>query len=350
MKKKNAINLIICAAAFVFMAVYIVFVDGVDNLLTSMAKMKAVFLLLAVGLMGVYWLMEAWGLHAALKALHPRQSFRKTLIVTMLGQYYNCITPSASGGQPMQAFYLTQFGTPLSDGMPALLSKFIVYQFVLIVYTGAVLLIRFKTFTGQFAPLMMMVIFGFIINAVVIVLLLMLAFFKAPVKKAALWGIKLLGKLRLIKAENIEAKSEQISEVIEKYHSNFCFIRTKPLLILKMVLYTAVQLTAYFSVSYIIYLGFGLSGTDYFTVLSCQAFVMLVSAVVPLPGAVGAAEGSYSLFFKDIFVGEGRSYVGISVFIWRFLTFYLPIIMGLVISPFLAKMTAKSPPAEDNPT
>lgn len=347
MKKKNIINLLICAAAFVFMAVYILFVDGVDNLLTSIAKMKVGFLLLAVGLMLVYWFMEAWGLHVALKTLHPRQKFRKTLVVTVLGQYYNCITPSASGGQPMQAFYLTQFGTPLSDGMTALLSKFIVYQFVLIVYTGAVLLIRFKTFTGQFAPLMMMVIFGFIINAVVIVLLLMLAFFKAPVKKVAVWGVRLLGKMRIIKADKLDAKIGEISEIIEKYHSNFCFIRTKPLLILKMILYTFVQLTAYFSVSYIIYLGFGLSETDYFTVLSCQAFVMLVSAVVPLPGAVGAAEGSYSLFFKDIFTGGGHSFVGISVFIWRFLTFYLPIIMGLVISPFLGKMT-KSVPAADN--
>ena len=332
------------------MVVYILFVDGVDNLITSIAKMKAGFLLLAVGLMMVYWLMEAWGLHAALKILHPRQKFRKTLIVTMLGQYYNCITPSASGGQPMQAFYLTRFGTPLSDGMTALLSKFIVYQFVLIVYTGAVLLIRFGTFSVRFAPLMVMVMIGFIINAAVIALLLMLAFFKAPVRKAALWGVKLLGKLRLIKAENIDKKSAEISEIIEKYHSNFCFIRKKPILILKMMLYTAVQLTAYFSISYIIYLGFGLRDTDYFTVLSCQAFVLLVSAVVPLPGAVGAAEGSYSMFFNDIFTGGGHSFVGISVFIWRFLTFYLPIIMGLVISPFLGKMTQNKPASADNPT
>ena len=347
MKRKNLINLLICAAAFIFMAVYILFVDGIDNLLTSIAKIKVGFLILAVVLMLVYWMMEAWGLHAALKALHPRQKFRKTLLVTMLGQYYNCITPSASGGQPMQAFYLTQFGTPLSDSMTALLSKFIVYQFVLIVYTGAVLLIRFKKFTGQFAPLMMMVIIGFIVNAVVIALLLMLAFFKTPVKKASLWGVKALGKLHIIKAENIENKRDEISDIIEKYHSNFFFILTKPLLLLKMIIYTIVQLTAYFSVSYIIYLGFGLSETDYFTILSCQAFVMLVSAVVPLPGAVGAAEGSYSLFFKDIFTGGGHSFVGISVFIWRFLTFYLPIIMGLVISPFLGKLT-KNVPAADN--
>ncbi len=232
------------------MAVYILFVDGVDNLLTSIAKIKVGFLILAVALMLVYWLMEAWGLHAALKALHPRQKFRKTLLVTMLGQYYNCITPSASGGQPMQAFYLTQFGTPLSDGMTALLSKFIVYQFVLIVYTGAVLLIRFKKFTGQFAPLMMMVILGFIINAVVIALLLMLAFFKTPVKKAALWGVKLLGKLHIIKSENIDAKRGEISDIIEKYHSNFCFIRTKPLLLLKMILHRCTAYRVLFGILY----------------------------------------------------------------------------------------------------
>ena len=87
----------------------------------------------------------------------------------------------------------------------------------------------------------------------------------------------------------------------------------------------------YFSISYVIYLAFGLNGTDYITIISCQAFVLMISAFVPLPGAMGAAEGSYVLFFKGIFGG----FVHLSTVIWRFLTFYLAIIAGMSVSLFV---------------
>ena len=113
----------------------------------------------------------------------------------------------------------------------------------------------------------------------------------------------------------------------------FLFIKSKPLLILKMCVFTAVQLFLYFSITYVIYLGFGLSETDLFTIIACQAFVLMISSFVPLPGAMGAAEGSYAAFFGSIF----GSFTAFSTFIWRFLTFYLPIIIGLVINLFLTK-------------
>ena len=100
-----------------------------------------------------------------------------------------------------------------------------------------------------------------------------------------------------------------------------------------MCLLTAAQLFLYFSITYVIYLGFGLSETDLFTIIACQAFVLMISSFVPLPGAMGAAEGSYAAFFGDIF----GSFTAFSTFIWRFLTFYLPIIIGLVINLFLTK-------------
>ena len=349
-KKSNKLNLIICGIAFIFMIFYVYFVDGFDNLSNSLGKINFLYLLIAVGIMLLYWLLEAMGVHAVLRTTYhnPNRKFYKTLIVAILGQYFNCITPSSSGGQPMQVYYFTKFGIPMSHAMTALLSKFIVYQFVLTAYSAVVLILRFNTFSQQFAPLMVLVMIGFIINTIVIILLLMLAFFKAPVKKAATWIIKLLGKIHILKTrESVDDKIAMVGEIIDEYHENFLFIRKKPWLIIRMVLYTLVQLTAYFSISYVIYLGFGLEGTDFFTIISCQAFVLMISAFMPLPGALGAAEGSYSLFFSNIFKSGEDSFVGISTFIWRFLTFYLPIIVGLVLSLFLGKIMKIATPDKD---
>ena len=46
-------------------------------------------------------------------------------------------------------------------------------------------------------------------------------------------------------------------------------------------------------------------------------------------GAMGGAELGYYGFFKDIF---GEQYVNTAMMLWRIMTFYLPIIVGLVFT------------------
>ena len=90
-KKSNKLNLIICAIAFVFMIFYVYFVDGFDNLVNSIQKINVGFLLIAMGLMIVYWLLEALGVHAALRATYPKAKFSRTFMTTLLGQYHSVV-------------------------------------------------------------------------------------------------------------------------------------------------------------------------------------------------------------------------------------------------------------------
>lgn len=232
-KKSNKLNLIICAIAFVFMIFYVYFVDGFDNLVNSIRKINVGFLFIAVSLMIVYWLLEALGIHAALRTTYPKAKFSRTFMTALLGQYFNCITPSSTGGQPMQVYYFTKFGVPMSHAMTALLSKFIMYQFVLTGYSAVVLIARFKNFSTDYAPLMALVILGFIINTIVIILLFMLAFFKKPVKKLAVWAVKLLAKIHIFKFRFIKSEEEKIKkiksveDIVDEYHDNFVFIKKK---------------------------------------------------------------------------------------------------------------------------
>ena len=331
-KKSNKVSLIVCAIAFVVTVVYLAVFD--NGIFDSLGEINFGFLLIAIACMGIYWLLEAASLHVVTKAVHPEQKFKHTFLVSILGQYYNCITPFASGGQPVQAFYMVQYGTPLGSSMTALLAKFIVYQFVLTIYSAVVLVCGALSFVGS-PEMLVLTIIGFAINFAVIVGLLVLAFAKMAAVKIAHGVITILAKVRIVKDK--EAKMKFIDEEMESYHKDFVFIRQQPVVVLKMVIMTVLQLTVYFSISYVLYLGFGLSGTSWFTIISCQAYVLMISAFVPLPGALGAAEGSYAAFYKGIF----GSYVGISTFIWRFLTFYLPIVVGLTTTICMSRHEKK---------
>ena len=233
----------------------------------------------------------------------------------------------------MQVYTFVKKGMPLGSAMTALLSRFIVYQFTLTLYSAVFLIFRLSMFTdGDLKPLTFLIILGFVINTFVIVLLFMLAFFRKATTKLAHGIIRLLGNIHIIK--NVEDKLEFMDKELEQYYENFLFIKSRPMMILKMFLITVVQLLVYFSITYVIYIGFGLSGTDFLTIVSCQAFVLMISGFVPLPGAMGAAEGSYAAFFIGIF---GNYYTAVSTFIWRFLTFYLPILIGIILNLRLSK-------------
>ncbi|MBA5735222.1 flippase-like domain-containing protein, partial [Escherichia coli] len=47
---------------------------------------------------------------------------------TMIGQFFNTITPMATGGQPAQLVMLTKQGMDAGRGSSVLLVKFIIYQ------------------------------------------------------------------------------------------------------------------------------------------------------------------------------------------------------------------------------
>lgn len=335
--RSKKINLIICGIAFVIMIGFLFFVDDPKEIWKAMCSADPLFMLLAVLCILMYWLFEALTLHAVVKEVHPKQKFRNSLSVSMIGLYFNCITPFATGGQPIQAYYLVKFGVPLGSALTALLSKSIAYQAVLTVYSAVILIFKLQ-YVVDTNPLMMpLIIVGFIVNTAVITALLMLAFFRKPTEKFAHFLVRALGKIRIIK--DVDGKLKYIDHEMEMYHKNFQFIKKRPIMILKMCFYTVIQLIVYLSISFMIYLAFGLEGTDYLTVISCQAFVLLISTFVPLPGALGAAEGSYVLFFKSIFGG----YVHLSTVIWRFLTFYMAIIGGMIFTLLVNKKGSFAP-------
>ena len=340
--KSKRINLIICGIAFVIMIGFLLFVDDPREIWKALCSANPLFMLLTVLCMLMYWFLEAVTLHSVVREVHPKQKFKNSLSVSMIGQYFNCITPFASGGQPIQAYYLMKFGVPLGSALTALLSKFIAYQAMLTVWSAVILIFKLHYIIDTNPLMMPLVVLGFIINTAVIAGLFMLAFFRKPTEKIAHFAIRLLGKIRIIK--DVDAKLKYMDNEMDMYYKNFQFIKKRPMLIVKMCFYTTVQLIVYFSISFIIYLAFGLKGTDYFTVISCQAFILMISAFVPLPGALGAAEGSYVLFFKSIF----GNYVHLSTVIWRFLTFYLAIIVGMVFT-FLVNKKGSFAPQESEP-
>ena len=330
------VNIALCALAFIVLFGYLFIAGEGEDTIHALTSFNWAFLLIALVMIVVYWLLESACMQIICNSLFRGFSFIKTFIVTIIGQYFNCITPLSSGGQPMQAYYYSRFGLPLDHGMPMLLCRFIVYQLTMTVYAIIVLVLRFNYFMQDLRAIMYLVAIGFLGGFVLIAMLFALAFAKNTVIRVTTWSINLLGRIGILKTP--ESTLASATQSLEEAYSGIRFLLKEPAVLIKVSLVTFVQLTVYFSLSWVIFAGFGLDleslGMDpvegYFTVISCQAFVYLIASFVPLPGAIGASEASYITFFNYVY--QDASIVALSTFIWRAFTFYLPIVLGMVLT------------------
>lgn len=328
------VNIVLCALAFIVLFGYLFIAGEGEDTLRALTSFNYAFLLLTLVGIIIYWLLESVSMQLICNSLFKGFSFVKTNIVTVIGQYFNCITPLSSGGQPMQAYYYQRFGLPLKYTMPMLLCRFIVYQLTMTIYAIIVLVLKFNYFMQYSRAIMYLVAIGFLGGFVLIAMLFSLAFAKNAIIKSVTWAINLLGRIGILK--HPQRSLANATSSLEESYTGIRFLLKEPALLIKVSLVTFVQLTVYFSLSWVIFAGFGLQANDYFNVVSCQAFVYLIASFVPLPGAIGASEASYITFFNFVFQNSS-SEVALSTFIWRAFTFYLPIVVGMILTLLVNK-------------
>ena len=323
--KGYAKGLAFIAGTFAVLCIWLLKQYSIQALWKMMLGMRPLWILAALGLMVVYWVFESLGLHLAVSRFVPTQNPGDTFCATMIGQFFNCITPFSSGGQPMQAWYLVKKGVSLSFASCSLLIKFIVYQFVLTIYSALTLLLCFKSFSGRISSIGWLIFVGFGVNLLVITGLLCLGFLRRPTEKVLYGSVSLLKKVNLISEQAASKAKERIQKELMEFYEGFAQIRQDIGGILAMSALTAVQLTAFFLIPLCIFYAFGLGKADVLLMICAGAFVLNFTSFIPLPGAAAGAEIGFHTIFSIFFPTHILS---VAILFWRLLTFYLPICVG----------------------
>lgn len=323
--KGYAKGLAFITGTFAVLCIWLLKQYSIQALWKMMLGMRPLWILAALGLMVVYWVFESLGLHLAVSRFVPTQNPGDTFCATMIGQFFNCITPFSSGGQPMQAWYLVKKGVSLSFASCSLLIKFIVYQFVLTIYSALTLLLCFKSFAGRISSIGWLIFVGFGVNLLVITGLLCLGFLRRPTEKVLYGSVSLLKKVKLISEQAASKAKERIQKELMEFYEGFAQIRQDIGGILAMSALTAVQLTAFFLIPLCIFYAFGLGKADVLLMICAGAFVLNFTSFIPLPGAAAGAEIGFHTIFSIFFPTHILS---VAILFWRLLTFYLPICVG----------------------
>ena len=321
LKKFIGLPLIVVMFAVIL---FIGFQNGeLEGAAAALREMRPFCILGCVVCFAGYLTADALGIHSALRCQGVRIRFRDTFLVTLRGQYYYYITPSASGGQPMQVYYLRKMGVPAGVGTSALVCHFAAFQSMLAVLM-TLFMIPFHGYILQnIGPNLPLLVLGYLINVFVVAMVLLVSFSPRLVRMVLDRAVRLGTRLHLVKKpEQTEARLLRAATL---FHDSMERIRSHPAEIFRQLLLGGLQQLLLMSVLYIIYIGLGYD-VDTLPHLISMALAQYISAsYVPIPGASGAQEGVFSLFFRQIFPG-GSCFA--AMMIWRCTTFYLPLVVS----------------------
>ena len=122
------------------------------------------------------------------------------------------------------------------------------------------------------------------------------------------------------------AAAEKWCSFVAEYHDAFAAgIRHRGKLAAALAL-ALLQCTAYMSVAYCTYRGFGLRGVPFWQVTGTQVLLYIGASCFPMPGASGASEGTFYLAFSPLF----GDYLTTAMLIWRLASYYLTIVLGYI--------------------
>ena len=246
--------------------------SDVIAILNHFTKLSIEWSIIGFICIGAYWGLETIIQHTLVRRIYKGNRLWNSFKVVMTGHFFNAITPFASGGQPMQAFIMMKQGVPLGTSASVLLSKFIIYQVTLTLYSMVVLILELNFFCVKVKGIIYLSLIGFAVNFAVVVVLIMAAFMKERAKRIGFALINVLHKFHFIRSPYLSKK--KIVRQVDLFNGNIHEMSRNKLLLIKVGILTIGQLTAYFLIPYAVYRAFGLMGTEVFVIISAAAFIV----------------------------------------------------------------------------
>lgn len=312
------------AVTLILLAYFCISDNNLVTLLHSLPTLNLFWLICAMACVVLNWVLDSSVIKTLLSASFDADyGFRRAFRVTMVGQYFNSVTPYSLAGQPMQLLALTRQGVSSGTALSLLVRKFLLYQTTITCYSLAVIVMKYSFFQSRIQNFMALAFIGFIAQAAIVIVLLLFTrspHFMTKLINGVVW---LLTKIHFVK--NPEEIGKKIRNQLEFYLQSNKMMQGDRKMRVKTYVYTFVQLTALFSVPFFLYKAFHNQGFPIVNMIAAQSFVTMISSYTPLPGAAGAAEGSFLIIFQLFF---HQNIIRQAMLLWRLITYYSCIIVG----------------------
>lgn len=310
---------------------YVVLKDDFSDVVRLISKINIGWLIFSVGMIILYWAFQTLCLSAVSVSSEKKLSFGTLFKSTIMCNFFSAITPSATGGQPFQIYYLKRKGIPLGTATNLVVEQSTLYQIALVIFgLVAITLNYFFDFFPAKSILKQLVLVGFAVNLIVIIILCFITFGKKSNKYIVLKFVKFLHKIKIIRNE--EKALSKVERVVDNFYISAKALNSNKEALIKGMIYNFIALSFLYIVPLTVAYSLGnYTDLNIMTTLVSSAYVMLIGAFVPIPGGSGGIEYAFAAFFGFFITG---STLMAALLIWRFITYYLSILVGGLVLIF----------------
>ena len=326
--KKKYLFSVIFFVVLLILTFYLLFKNNdINDVISSLKNISYEYIVLGALFVLVYLFTESIYIKLILKSLKHKIHLWQGFVYSCIEFYFSAITPSSTGGQPAQAYYMKKDEIPFTKSSITLLLNTITFKLVLL-FMGLVAVIFYPNLIFNNSTLFTVIfIFGVVVNIAMIIACLMLMYSKRWVKSIAIFCIKLGHKLHIIKDK--DKKIESFNTHLVEYQESAKYIKENIGVSIKVCLITFIQRLAMFSIAYVVYRAFGFNEHSYIELVVIQLAIAIAIDSLPLPGGIGASEAMLILIYDKIF-GENLSIP--AMLVTRGLSYYLCLLIsGIVV-------------------
>ena len=301
--------------------------NNIEEIINVISSININYIIIGMICSFTFIICEGINIGRSLKLMEYDIKFLTLVKYAIVGIFFSSITPSASGGQPMQIYYMHKDGIEVSHSSLALLMDLASFQFVTVTMAIIGYIFEHKLLVNSLGSIKYLVLLGIIINTLVLIFILTAIFSKRFIGKFIDFICFILEKIKYKKADRFK---EIAIYQVQEYKESAKYFKENKLTVLKILLTTTIQIISLHSVSFWIYKAFGLSEYSFITVVMLQAVLYISVSALPLPGAVGVSESGFMIIYKTLFKVQVLSS---AMLVSRGISFYLLVLVsGIIIA------------------
>ncbi len=325
--KKTIFNMLFLLLVFGLTMYYVFEGEDMGALARYLKQSDVRYWLAGTVLVVLFILSESVIIHYMMRSVGQPTILVHCFLYSFVGFFFSAITPSATGGQPAQLYFMKKDRLSISISTLILMIVTITYKAVLVVIGLAVVIIRPKGIMGYLEPVIGWCYLGVALNVFCVTFMMILVFHPTLAKTILVGLVRIFGKITHFKRE--KKLILKIENAMERYRSVADYLRKNKRVIINVFLITFVQRVIWFFITYLVYLSFYLHGTDGVTVTTLQGMISVSVDMLPLPGGMGISENLFLKIFRPIC---GKELVLPVMVVSRGISYYTQLIISAVMT------------------
>lgn len=327
--RKMLFNVLFLAVVFGLTLYYVFHGQDMKELMHYMKQSDAWYWIVGVVFVVIFIMSESVIIYYMMRSVGQPIVLSHCFLYSFVGFFVSAITPSATGGQPAQLYFMKKDKLSVSVSTLILMVVTITYKAVLVIIGVGVMVLRPSGIMQYLDPVIGWCYLGVLLNVFCVTFMLILVFHPTLAENMIVRCIHLLGKVFPKFRKKQDGWIKRAKNSMENYRSVAEYLKKNKMVITNVMVITFIQRVIWFFVAYLVYLSFHLDAAGPVVITTLQGMISVCVDMLPLPGGMGISENLFLQIFEPLC---GQKLVLPVMIVSRGISFYAQLLISAAMT------------------